>query len=335
MHKFYWNNTHRSSSGNGVSSSASASSCNASCSSSNMAGGPAGCSGVKIADNQVLQQQSCSDFPRVNTMQHHHPQVPMRANGGTATIRVEQTTVGHYFITLLCSSIFKLNYVISHCGLLISTSSSLKYIQQITEIRGQQPPQAATECYSSLRKCRLRAQLIGLKACTLMTAKTLKSRSLCRPQSPCMAFTIAPGTRGLWANISIITRTSTTITRITIVKVVSSISWLVRRNRREVTISRTEEDKLLSLPNVKVEVVNVTECSLSSFIDQRVAKGPKWEILSAWISSLPTSIVSLLISPIKCSRKKTSAKQRPQGKLPTIPSFNQWRYVPYLALTFR
>lgn len=95
MHKFYWNNTHRSSS-NGVSSaSASSSYSNGSCSSS-MAGGPAAAasgSGVKIADNQVLQ--SCSDFPRVNTMQHHHPQVPMRANGGTATIRVEQTTVGN------------------------------------------------------------------------------------------------------------------------------------------------------------------------------------------------------------------------------------------------
>ena len=80
----------------GNSSSTSSASANGSASNgASTAGG-----GVKIADNQLhqlqqhhLQQQSSSDFPSVNNMhpQQHlkpHPEVPMRANGGTATIRL-------------------------------------------------------------------------------------------------------------------------------------------------------------------------------------------------------------------------------------------------------
>lgn len=90
MHKFYWNNTHT----RAYTGSASA---NGSGNGASTAGGSS--SGVKIADNQLQTQQlqSSSDFPGVNNtqsmqQQQHlkHPEVPMRANGGTATIRVEQ-----------------------------------------------------------------------------------------------------------------------------------------------------------------------------------------------------------------------------------------------------
>ena len=103
MHKFYWNNTH-SNRGATTSSTSSSASANGS------GGGNAGAgscltagstSGVKIADNQLSQQQqqqlqSSSDFPSVNNMHQQrehqqallkHPEVPIRANGGTATIR--------------------------------------------------------------------------------------------------------------------------------------------------------------------------------------------------------------------------------------------------------
>ena len=63
MHKFYWNNTHRA----GASSS--------------QAGSSNGAGSVKIPD------QSSPDFASAHMQ---HPEVPLRAHGGTATIRVEQ-----------------------------------------------------------------------------------------------------------------------------------------------------------------------------------------------------------------------------------------------------
>ena len=81
----------------------------------------AGDRGVKIADNQLLQlqqqvtqqHQSSTDFPGVNNMhntpqqqgQHlKHPEVPMRANGGTATIRLVVHNHSMYSLTSLTVS---------------------------------------------------------------------------------------------------------------------------------------------------------------------------------------------------------------------------------------
>ena len=76
MHKFYWNNTHRASSANGGGITAPAST-----------GGPATTSsGVKITE----VQSSC-DFPSVNMHTQQHPEVPLRANLGSCSIKVGET----------------------------------------------------------------------------------------------------------------------------------------------------------------------------------------------------------------------------------------------------